>query len=59
MAGLGEGGPSTQKPKLSQEDKPQILQMTEAKEFGCDHRKEFVRNKNEGGKDPVSSFSNP
>jgi hypothetical protein len=36
----------------------QISQMTEAEEFGCDHREEFVRNKNEDGKDPVSSFSN-
>jgi hypothetical protein len=25
--------------------------MTEAKEFGCDHRKEFVRNKNEHSRD--------
>src|SRR5271165_1965778 len=41
-----------QKPKIR--GKPQITQMTEAKEFGCDHRKEFVRNK----KDTVSSFSN-
>jgi hypothetical protein len=36
----------TQKPKTR--GKPpitQISQMTEAKEFGCDHCKEFVRNK--------------
>jgi hypothetical protein len=50
---------STQKPKIR--DKPQITQisqMAEAKEFGCGHRKEFVRNKNEDSRDPVSSFFN-